>query len=145
MQFVSRFLSHEPFSTLKYRRLVPSAEALLQKAENRLQKRLINTDKLMYNINAETVLDAETGKLFSGKFLIPSDKFERIVHVKNGKEVASLVREKNGTNYFLEKGQSGKFFKTKRSSEELNSQIQKQLAADQNIYNKMIDTFEKSH
>ena len=145
MHFVSRFLSHEPFSTLKYRRLAPSAEALLQKAENRLQKRLMNTDKLMYNTVAETVLDAETGKLFSGKFLIPSDKFERIVHVKDGKEVASLVREKNGANYFLEKGQAGKFFKTKRSYDELNSQIQKQLTADQLIYNKMIDAFERSH
>ena len=142
MHFVSKFSNWEPFSTLKYRHVAPTVKGLLQKAESRLQKRIVSPDRLMYDYNNFRILDAQTGELFNGKFLISGDKFERVVHVKDGKEVANLVRTKSGQNYYAEKKGHGKIFNNNFLDEELNRQVPKLQKADQEVYDKMVDAFE---
>ena len=143
MQFVSKFNNWEPFSTLKYKRIAPVLKDLLQRAESRLQKRIVSPDKLMYDYNNSRILDAQTKELFNGKFLISGDKFERVVRVKDGKEVANLVRTKGGQKYYAERKEHGKIFENNFLEEDLNSQVPKLQKADQEAYDKMVDNFEK--
>ena len=76
-------------------RIQPIAK-LAKKAEKRLQKRLTNPVNLMLDIRTNTIYDSNTGKIFTGKFGIFTDKLEQFFHIKNGKLHATLVRDVNG-------------------------------------------------
>ena len=76
-------------------RIQPIAK-LAKKAEKRLQKRLTNPVNLMLDIRTNTIYDRNTGKIFTGKFGIFTDKLEQFFHIKNGKLYATLVRDVNG-------------------------------------------------
>lgn len=142
MRFASKFLDREPFSNINRRIFAQRAREMQSRAAEMLQKRLVNTDRLMYDVDAGKILDEQTKKLFTGKFLVPADKFERIVHVKDGQEISSLVRLKNGGNYYAEMMNGGaRKFKVDMSPEEVELQTQKMLEADQQSYDKMIDAF----
>ena len=138
MRFNSR-----PFEGLNSFIFAERTKAMLQRAEDRLQKRLVNTDRLLYNYSKGAILDAVTGKYFTGKFVIPSDKFERIIKVINGQYVTSLVRFKTGEKYYAEiLGNQPKYFKTQLSDGVAQEQIQKMLEADNAVFQKMADRFE---
>lgn len=134
--------NREPFERPRnYRQYKP----LIKKAENKLQERLTTPEKLMYNYETGGVFFVDTGKLFTGKFAIPADKFERIIKVINGQEVCNLVREKSGKNFYFELvGNRFKQFKTTLSESEQQAEISKLLEADQKTYDEMIDRFSKS-
>ena len=131
-----------PFEDLNSRIFAARCAALRQKANEILQQRLTNPNNLMYNFEAGGIVDVLTGKLFSGKFLIPADKFERIVKVHKGQELSSLVRLKNGQNYYAEiTGHEPKYFKTALDAQEIEEQTKKMLDADQKIYDQMVDRY----
>ena len=143
MRFVSRFMDRAPFEGLNARIYAQRAKALSERAEAKLQSRLVSSERLMYNYDTSGILDAVTGKLFTGKFAIPADKFERIVHVHEGMPVANLVRTKGGKNYHFELvGHDSKIFKINMPSEEIQAQTEKMLEADNAVFQKMADRFE---
>ena len=146
MQFHSRFLDHSPFSFIS-REYAPTAATMLERAERRLKSRLVSPDKLMYSPQTCLIYTAKTGKLFNGKFAIssplPEDKFERVVHVKDGKDVSALVRLKTGENYFAQVGEKERTYKIDLSPQEISDQTQRMLMTDEKVYSEMTDTYNK--
>ncbi len=144
MIFRSRFLDHEPFSTLRPR-VYEATKTLEERAEEKLRSRLVGVDRLMYRGGEDRIFDTQTRRLFTGKVLIDTGKdglFERILRIKDGIEKAALVRIKKGKNYHAEiVGGASKKFKTGLSPEELAVQEEKLLEADKNFYEQMKKNF----
>ena len=145
MHFRSKFLDHVPFSTLGSNRYTQKALTAAERAEKKLQQRLVNPDRLMYRGGEDKIFDSETRRLFTGIVRIDNgDKFERILRIKNGTEASSLVRVKGGKNYQAEiVGGNSKKFDTGLSTEELTEQTEKMIKADEAFYNKMLENFKK--
>ena len=134
--------NREPFEGLNARIYAQRAKALIERAERKLQSRLVSSDRLMYDYETSGILDASTGKMFTGKFSIPADKFERIVHVHEGVPIANLVRIKGGKNFHLEiVGHDAKIFKLDLPAQEIQEQTAKMLEADNAVFQKMADRF----
>ena len=134
----------KPFATLNTRIAEKQAKLAIIKAEENLKKKSVNPQRLMYNYDTYGIMDTKTGEYYTGKFVIPADKFERIVKVINGQEVSNLIRFKTGEKFSLEiTGHNPKIFKTNLSNEEYCTEIEKLHNADQQIYNLMMDNFEK--
>ncbi len=135
----------EPFARSYSYRRYQQDKTPAERAEERLQKRLVSPEKLMYNYETGGIEFADSGKLFTGKFAIPADRFERIVKVIDGQEVCNLVRIKNGKNFYIEIiGNNPKYYNTVLSPEEREEQTAKMLEADQRIYDKMVERFTTS-
>lgn len=145
MTFHSRFLDHVPFQFSHY----DSSQVILsaaEKAENLLQRKLVPVSRLMYRGGEDKIFDKQTRKLFTGVVRIasdlPEDKFERILRIKDGREVFSLVRVKGGKNYQAEViGGAAKKFDTGLSDEEIAQQTDKMLTTDKNFYQTMMKNF----
>ena len=69
---------------------------LAKKAEDKLQKRLVNYNALMID-QGGIYRKMWSGEEFSGKFAISTNSLEQLFHIKNGELAAILVRGKDGT------------------------------------------------
>ena len=69
---------------------------LAQKAEKRLQKRLVNPDSLMLDLDG-IYRRFFTGKKFTGKYRIATDDLEQFFHIKNGELHFTLVKGLDGS------------------------------------------------
>lgn len=73
---------------------------LEKKAEELLQSRLTDWHALMRDVRSGDFIELNTGKKFTGKFVVKADELEQLHKVKDGKLAIFLVREKNGTKQF---------------------------------------------
>lgn len=143
MRFVSR-IEREPFANLNARKLAMQTKAMSQKAEERLQTRKVKPERLAYNYETGGIIDTLTGKYYTGKVIIPADKFERVIKVSNGMEVCSMVRLNNGKIVYADiVGNKPKYFKTDLSPAAMEEETEKMLAADQLFYDDMVKRFTK--
>ena len=110
-------------------------------AKTALTEKLVSHKDLMFDFNFEALLDKKTGKVFTGKFVIPAGSVERICEVDRGESVGNYVRLKNGEKLFEEREDVSKSFKTSLSQAQLEAEKQKMSAADQKAFDEMTDTF----
>ncbi len=69
---------------------------LAQKAEKRLQRRLVNPDSLMLDLDG-IYRRFSTGKKFTGKYRIATENLEQFFHIKNGELYFTLVKGLDGS------------------------------------------------
>lgn len=153
MIFRSKFLDRVPFENFNRRILEQRArmaaqqvKTVFERAEDKLQERLVPIDRLMYRGGNDKIFDTQTRVLFNGIVRIDNgDKFERILRIKDGSEAASLVRVKGGKNYQAEiiRKDKVKKFDTGLSAEEIAEQTEKMLKADEAFYRQMMENFKK--
>lgn len=109
-------------------------EKLLDDPEERLKKRLVNYETLMIDFYTGDIKDMNTGKLFTGKYVVPAQKLEHIYHVKNGKTVGSLVRMVTGQKQWAQRGEYDKEYNFTLnnilSNEEAKNETIKMIEAD---------------
>ena len=124
-------------------------QRLAQKAEERLQSRLVSYTDLMVDFDTGKLKVMKTGEDFTGKFVIPvpDGKFERLFHSKNGQPQASLVRLK-GTNkkqWAIRKRQgkdiAKEFFQTGLSKSEEKTETAKMIVAGREASERMHDNY----
>ena len=101
--------------------------SLEERAENKLKERLVNYETLMIDFNTDKVLDMKTGKLFTGKYVVPAGKLEHIYHVKDGEEVASLLRSKTGQKQWAHRGEYEKVYNLTPNNYLLDDDAQNEL------------------
>ena len=98
-------------------------------AKAKLQERLVSYRTLMTDLYTGDILD-QSGKKFTGKFVVPADKFEHIHHIKNGEEVGGMVRLKSGQKQWAWHGNRDKFYKLDMPDYEIKSETMKMIKAD---------------
>ena len=123
MIFRSKFLDHVPFSTLSAKRYSEPVLSGIALAEDRLTKKWVGVERVKYRGGNDKIFDTQTGHLFSGIVHYDcGDKFERILRIKDGNEVFSLIRTKNGKPFQAEIVDGHvKKFKTDISPEEIEA------------------------
>ena len=75
---------------------VDSLSKLTQKAERRLQKRLTDYSKLIYDMSTDTYYRSSSGKKFTGKYKIETKDLEQFFHIKDGKLYFTLIQDRAG-------------------------------------------------
>ena len=97
---------------------VAASENLRAKAEQRLQSRLTEWQRIMKDVRTGDYLELSTGKKFTGKFAIKAGELEQLHDVKNGKIITILIRDKNGKNHYAIKTLPRKKMKTYGTKEQ---------------------------
>ena len=119
--------------------------SIAERAENKLKERLVNFETLMIDFYTDKVLDMKTGKLFTGKYVVPADKLEHIYHIKDGEEVGAMVRLKTGQKQWVHRGEYDKDYNftlnNVLSKEDAKNETIKMIEADNLAEERMRDNY----